>query len=104
MVGFFKNVAVFAAALTGVIAAPVTDQPFTVAKKATDVVPDSYIVVLKPEVTIQQVEDHEALATALHHKRLARRDDPSLVGVKHSYKLKKLKVSFILNSVNIEGL
>ncbi|KAA8911644.1 uncleaved alkaline protease [Sphaerosporella brunnea] len=53
--------------------------------QAGSIVPDHYIVVLKPNVTNQQFEEHQVWATSRHNRRLARRDDNNLTGIKNKY-------------------
>ncbi|TGZ76599.1 hypothetical protein EX30DRAFT_375359 [Ascodesmis nigricans] len=91
MQNFFKSAAVFAAALTGAFAAPQGEKAFSAGKKLGEVVPDSYIVVLKENLPETSIKSHKAWAQSKHHRRLARRDDTSLTGITNEYGLKKLK-------------
>lgn len=60
------------------------------APQAGSVVPNSYIVMLKPEATTDQLAEHQAWATYIHNSRLTRRDD-SLTGTKFTYDMPTLK-------------
>lgn len=55
-----------------------------------EVIPDSYVVVLKDGVTHDQFESHQEWAMAKHTNRMHRRDDTSLTGPHTRYNLGKL--------------
>jgi len=93
MVSIRSLIAVAAAILPFVAAlpapvAPLSSGDFTI--KAGTIVRDNYIVLLKEDVTETQFEEHKTWATSLHHRRLARRDDESLTGIKYNYHVGKL--------------
>jgi oryzin len=75
-----------AVALPFASALPVHSAPSgKVSIQAGSIVADNYIVLLKSDVTSQQFEEHQAWATGLHNRRLTRRSDASLTGIKSKY-------------------
>ncbi|KAI5856884.1 subtilisin-related protease [Tricharina praecox] len=108
MVSFRSIIAVAAAILPFVAAlpapiAPLSTGDFTI--KAGSIVQDNYIIILKDEVTATQFEEHKVWATSLHHRRLTRRDDTSLTGIKYNYHFGKLTgYSGAFDSVTIEEI
>lgn len=55
-------------------------------RKIGDVIPGSYIVVLKPEVNEEDFEAHASWVSSVNARRLTRRDDPS-IGFVHKIKI-----------------
>ena len=88
---FIPSVAVLAATLFPalVLAAPTNSDLATASAgltaKGGDVIPDSYIVVLKDGISHDKFEAHQQWAQALHSKRLVRRDDKNLTGVNQGF-------------------
>jgi len=92
---FFRNLALFAAAILPLVAGAPTlstraQKARALQEKMGQVVADNYIVVLKSDLTSEQVENHQAWASDLHAKRLARRDDASLAGITAKYSMSRL--------------
>jgi oryzin len=87
MVGF-KNFSFLAALLPAALAAPF--QPNTVRRDdpAANVIADSYIVTLKPNVQTQELDGHVTWANELLHQSLSRRD---LGGVGKTYNIDSFK-------------
>jgi|SRR5690606_6306198 len=65
--------------------------PLTVFAKAGDVIPNSYIVVLKDSVSDAEFQSHRLWAVDSHSAALAKRGDLGTRGLKHTYNLGKLK-------------
>jgi oryzin len=65
--------------------------PALVAAKKGDIVPDSYIVVLKDDISASAFASHRAWANDLHSAALAKRGDTGLHGLRHTYNMGKLK-------------
>ncbi|KAF8249123.1 subtilisin-like protein [Wilcoxina mikolae CBS 423.85] len=95
MVNFNIRFLLFAAAAILPFAAAlpvhaVTSDPGTVTIQSGSVVADHYIVLLKPETTAEEFQAHQVWATNLHHRRLSRRDDSSLAGIKRKWHFGKM--------------
>lgn len=52
-----------------------------------DVIPDSYIVVMKDSVSSLDLDSHVTWATNLHHEKLMKRGSTTTGGLKHVYKI-----------------
>ncbi|KAF3480152.1 Subtilisin-like protease 11 [Arthroderma uncinatum] len=80
--GIFKVIVTAFAALSAVDAASLIN---SVDDK--DIVPDSYLVVMKDSVSPIDFDSHVAWATDLHRESISKRGSESLDGFKHSYKI-----------------
>jgi len=83
-----RSLALLAAALSPILgaAAPVEARSPSVAG-AGEMIPDSYIVILKEGVSHERFEAHQRWVQSKHESRLGRRDDASLNGVHQGFTL-----------------
>ncbi|KAI5788991.1 alkaline serine protease Alp1 [Geopyxis carbonaria] len=77
----------------GALAAPIANDAESARLSAQigRIVPDNYIVVLKPEISVQAADAHRNWANDLHSRRSARRNDNSLAGITATYSMSQLK-------------
>lgn len=78
----FKRLAAFLAAFSAVQAGKLLDHA-----NDDEVVPNSYIVVLKDSVSANEFKSHVAWATDVHHANVAKRGVTSSGGLKSLYEI-----------------
>jgi len=82
----FKSLIVAALAVLPAIGTPVPK-----GARAGDIIPDSYIVVLKDTITTQDLDEHKNWAASIHNEALAKRGEAPRDAFKYTYDLEKLK-------------
>jgi oryzin len=88
---FQSSITLFNMLFTKVLYLAVAFIPYGVsALKAGDIIPDSYIVVLKDTVSTSELSSHKSWAQSVHSNAVAKRDVKAK-GIKHSYNFGKLK-------------
>lgn len=78
----FKVIFTAVAALSAVDAAELLSSA-----NSKDIIPNSYLVVMKDSVSSAELDSHVSWVTDLHHEGMAKRGAKNLGGFKHSYKI-----------------
>ncbi|EEP78435.1 conserved hypothetical protein [Uncinocarpus reesii 1704] len=79
--GFIKSVAAAFAALS------VVDAAQLLGASSKDIIPNSYIVVMKDSVSSTEFDSHVSGVTNLHHEHLSKRGSTNFGGLKHMYSI-----------------
>lgn len=89
-----RSLAVLAAALFPILGAAAPAQPVETPSSSVarggEIIPDSYVVVLKDGITHEEFESHQRWVQRRHESRLGRRDDANLNGVHKGFTLGSL--------------
>lgn len=79
------------AAVVAVVLPFIGAAPTAPVSRAGTVIADNYVVMLKSDVSAEQLEAHKSWTESIHNNRLSRRDDASLQGTKFTYNFHNIK-------------